>query len=130
MIARRARKFFSVRNVLLLVLGLLILHMGSSFVQQAGAHRQRQEDLDRLDRRLELARQEEKLLEEELEYVQSHRAAEAWARRNGWAKPDEVSVVVVAPPAVAVQQEGTDSEEGHDAGTYRELWWDLFFGRR
>lgn len=130
MIGRKARGFFSLRNLLLVVIGVLILYMGSSFVQQAGAHLQRQEELDLLEQRLEEARQEEARLEEELQYVQSPQAAEAWARENGWARADEVSVVVVAPPADASGQQSQELEEGDGSGSRHELWWNLFFGNR
>lgn len=130
MFVRKALRLFSLGNLLLIATGILILYMGSSFVQQIGTHLQRQEELDQLERRLETARQEEILLHEELEYVQSAEAAEAWARENGWAKSDEVSVVIVAPPADLDQQEGGNLEGDDSPRSGPEIWWDLFFGER
>jgi len=130
MILKKGRGFISLGNLLLIATGVLILYMGSSFVQQAGTHLQRQEELDQLDDRLEAVRLEEALLEEELLYVQSPEAAEAWARENGWARSDEVSVVVVAPEGDASQREQQNPQAGDSPESRRELWWDLFFGRR
>lgn len=130
MIFRKALGVFSLGNLLLVVTGVLILYMGSTFVHQAGAHLQRQEELDQLEERLERTRQEEALLEEQLQYIQSPEAAEAWARENGWAKSDEVSVVVVAPPAEASPQEGQRAAEIDSPASRRQAWWDLFFGER
>ena len=130
MIVRKALGFFSAGNLLLIATGVLILYMGSSFVQEAGAHLQRQEELDQLDQRLEAARQEGALLEEQLQYVESPEAAEAWARENGLTKEGEVSVVVVAPEADAIPQEGQGVQVEESPESRREVWWDLFFGSR
>lgn len=129
MFIRRALGIFSVGNLLVIATVALILYMGSSFVQQIDAHLQRQEELHRLEQRLEAARDEEAMLQEHLPYVQSPEAAEAWARENGWAKSNEASVVVVAPTADASQVEGKDLEAGNSSGSRRGQWWDLFFGK-
>ncbi len=130
MIVRKVLRVFSLGNLLLIVTGVLILYMGSTFVQQASAHKQRQAELDQLEEGLEAARQEEALLEEQLQYIQSPEAAEAWARENGWAKTDEIAVVVVAPQAEASQQEEQHPEESDSPASRRASWWDLFFGER
>jgi cell division protein FtsL len=130
MIVKKTLGFFSLRNLLLVVTGVLVLYMGSSFVQQAGAHLQRQEELDQLDQQLAAALREEAQLEEELLYVQSPGAAEAWARENGWARSDEASVVVIAPEADASRQEEQDPRVGDSPESRRQLWWDFFFGER
>jgi cell division protein FtsB len=130
MSVRKTLRLFSLGNLLLIATGALIIYMGSSFVHQIGTHLQRQDELDQLEQRLEMARQEETQLQGELEYVQSPEAAEAWARENGWAKSDEVSVVVVAPPADLAQQEGDSLQGGDGPRSGPEVWWDLFFGER
>jgi cell division protein FtsB len=130
MFVRKALRFFSLGNFLLLATVSLVIYMGSSFVQQIGTHMQRQDELDQLEQRLEAAQQEEIMLQEELQYLQSDEAAEAWARENGWAKSDEVSVVVVAPPADLSPQEGNDLEDVDTPPSVPEVWWDLFFGER
>jgi hypothetical protein len=130
MIVKKALRFFSLGNLLLVATGFLVLYMGSSFVHQAGAHLQRQEELDQLDQRLETARDEEALLERELLYVQSPEAAEAWARENGWARSDEASVVVIAPEAEAARQQEQNPQASGSPESRREQWWDLFFGQR
>jgi hypothetical protein len=127
---RKALRLFSLRNLLLVATGVLVLYMGSGFVQQIGTHLQRQDELDQVEQRLEAARQEEILLQQELEYVQSAEAAEAWARENGWAREDEVPVVVVAPTADPRQQEGSDLEGDGSPRSGPDVWWDLFFGER
>ncbi len=128
MFVRKALGLFSLGNFLLLATVLLILYMGSSFVHQIGTYLQRRDELAQMEQRLEAARQEEILLQEELEYVQSAEAAEAWARQNGWAKSDEVSVVVVAPPASLSERESNELEAVETPRSEPELWWDLFFG--
>lgn len=130
MFVRKTLRLFSLSNLLLIATGLLILYMGSSFVQQIGTHLQRQEELEQLEQRVETARQEGILLQQELEYVQSVEAAEAWARENGWARSDEVPVVVVAPAADPYQQEGANLEGEDSPRSGPEVWWDLFFGER
>jgi cell division protein FtsB len=129
-LVRKALGLFSLSNLLLIATGLVILYMGSSFVQQIGTHRQRREELDQLEQRVETARQEGILLQQELEYVQSAEAAEAWARENGWARSDEVPVVVVAPTADPYKQEGSTLEGDDSPRSGPEIWWDLFFGER
>lgn len=128
MFVRKALRLFSLGNFLLIATVLLILYMGSSFVHQINTYLQRRDELDQMKQRLEAAQEEELLLQEELEYVQSDEAAEAWARQNGWAKSDEVSVVVVAPPASLSDQPGNDLEAVAPPPSEPELWWDLFFG--
>ena len=130
MFVRKALRLFSLGNFLLIATILLILYMGSSFVHQINTYLQRRDESDQMKQRLEAAHQEEVLLQEELEYVQSAEAAEAWARENGWAKADEVAVVVVAPPAGLADQESNDLETVAPPRSPPELWWDLFFGER
>jgi hypothetical protein len=113
-----------------MVMAAILLYLGADFVQQANASRQRQEELDRLERRIAAARQEQESLKELLTYVQSPEAAEAWARDVGWAQPDEVSVVLVAPPAdTSLDVESQEAAEAKP-DSYRASWWDLFFGER
>jgi hypothetical protein len=61
--------------------------------------------------------------------VSSDDAAEAWARENGWARPDEVLVVVLAPEGETEANSETSPAEDAGPATSRDSWWDLFFGR-
>jgi hypothetical protein len=118
------------RSLSLMVMAAILLYLGADFVQQANASWQRQEELDRLEWRIAAARQEQASLQELFVYVQSPEAAEAWARDMGWARPDEVSVVVVAPPADTFPDVESQEDAEKGPGSYRASWWDLFFGER
>jgi ribosomal protein L16 Arg81 hydroxylase len=108
----------------------ILLYLGADFVQQANASKLRQEELDHLEQQIAAARQETEVLQESFQYVRSPEAAEAWAREAGWAQPDEVSVVLVAPPADARFDVEGQEETAAAPDTYRIGWWDLFFGER
>jgi hypothetical protein len=125
-----ARGLGFLRSLTLIVMAAILLYLGADFVQQANASRQRQEELERIEEQIAAAQQQQESLKELYQYVQSPEAAEAWARGVGWAKPDEVAVVVVAPPLEA-SSDVEDQEEAMAApGSYRASWWDLFFGER
>jgi cell division protein FtsB len=128
MFFRKALGLFSLGNILRVATVVLVLYMGSGFVKQIGTHLQVQADLEQLEQRQEAARQENALLREELEYTQSPEAVEAWARENGMARSDEVSIAIVAPPASPDRQEGDDLQGDDSAPSGPEVWWSLFFG--
>jgi cell division protein FtsB len=130
MFFRKAFGFFSLGNLLLVATVALVLYMGSSFVQQIGTHLQCQDDLGQVEQREEAERQEQVLLEDQLERIQRDEAVEAWARENGLVKPGEVSVVIVAPPPDLVAQEEDRLEGDGSLRSGPEVWWDLFFGER
>jgi hypothetical protein len=118
----------SFRFILLVLMGLVIVYMGVGFVRQAGIRHQRQEELHRIERQLQATQQDILLLEERLVYAQSPEAVEQWARENGWAREDEVSVVVVAPPSAPLAGERGVPGDQTPPSTNRDSWWELFFG--
>lgn len=128
MVGRSVRKALSLRLFPLILMGIVILYLGASFVRQASVSHQRREELRQLEQEIAAAEQESTDLQERLTYVQSPEAAEEWARENGWAKQDEVSVVVVAPAARSSPDDTPGAIEESKPGSTREAWWDLFFG--
>jgi hypothetical protein len=109
-------------------MGLLILYLGVGFVRQARVSYQRREELHWIEQEIAAVEQENARLEERLTYVRSPEAAEEWARENGWAREDEISVVVVAPEGESSASSQQGLEEMHDSSSNREAWWNLFFG--
>ena len=67
-------------------------------------------------------------LEARLDYVSSDDAAEEWARENGWARPDEVLVVVMAPESQISPGDEPHQEDAVRPASNRDSWWDLFLG--
>jgi hypothetical protein len=126
--ADRVRKAFPFRLILLVLMGAVLLYLGSGFVCQMSVGSERRAELHQIEQGIEAAQQEKVQLEEYLHYVQSAEAAEEWARENGWAKEDEVSVVLVAPATESPTVEGRTLGEGTEPGSNREAWWELFFG--
>ncbi|HSJ52542.1 MAG TPA: hypothetical protein VLC52_02250, partial [Anaerolineae bacterium] len=76
------------------------------------------------------AQQEAVILQEHLDFVESPAAVEAWALENGWARPDEMPVVVIRPDGEP--DSGSGDQHGDEAGLLapQQAWWDLFFGDR
>ncbi|MGC9334848.1 MAG: hypothetical protein ACP5JJ_11905 [Anaerolineae bacterium] len=127
---RKAHKAWSLRHLLLILMGAMTLYLGAGFVQKVGVSLERRKDLRLLEEQIVQAQQDEANLEAELEYVRSAAAAEAWARENGWARENEVAVVVVAPPSAAPLSTSEGSGAGLGPLSSRDQWWDLFFGQR
>ena len=125
---RKARRAWSLRHLLLIMMGAMILYLGAGFAQKVGLSLERRDDLRLLEGRIAKAEQQEALLAAELEYTQSAAAAEAWARENGWAREDEVAVVVVAPPSSVPPSKQAGMGASTEPESIRQRWWDLFFG--
>ena len=128
--ASGVRKALSLRLFPLVLMGIVILYLGASFARQASISHQRREELRELEAEIAATERGNVDLQERLEYVQSPEAAEKWARENGWAKQDEVSVVVVAPSAHSSPSDARSATEEPKPSSNREAWWDLFFGER
>ncbi len=129
MAERNARTTLPFSHFLLILGGVLILYLVANFGRQVGISYQRRQELKQIEQQIESARQEKAALEKELSYAQSPQAAEAWAREQLWSKPDEVAVMVLAPPAnelPAGQEEAKETPKPDP----RDAWWDLFFGAR
>jgi hypothetical protein len=129
MTERQSRTALPTHPFLLILLAGAILYLGLGFVRQASVSRQRSEELDQIKQEIVTAQEELARAEATREEAQSPRAAEEWARENGWTKPDEALVVIPLSehesPAAA-----EDAEEGIDPISTREAWWELLFGTR
>ncbi len=128
--ASSIRKALSFRLFPLVIMGIVILYLGASFARQASISHQRREELRNLEAEIAATERENVGLEKRLEHAQSPAAAEEWARENGWANEDEVSVVVVAPAAQASPSDTLGTKEESKPSSNRDAWWDLFFGER
>jgi cell division protein FtsB len=126
----RVRNSLSLVRILLILMGVLVLYLVVSFVRQAAISQKSQEELAELEQAITAAEEKRAGLREDLVYAQSEAAVEEWARENNWAKPDEVSVVVVAPPASASRGVEGSSEGAGGPDSPRDAWWELFFGTR
>ena len=127
---RKVREWWSARGILLLLMGLTIVYLGAGFVRQASIRQQQRHALGQLESEIAAAQEENATLQQYLEFTQSQAAAEAWARENSWARPDEVSVVLVAPPGESTAEGSQGAEGPVAASTPQEAWWNLFFGRQ
>jgi hypothetical protein len=130
MTERQVRKALPLHPLPLILMVGVLLYVGLGFFQQAGVSKQRREELYQIEQEIATAQEELIQLEADLAYAQSPQAAEEWAREIGWARPDEVPVVVVAPRED--QARGAAEDRVGDLGpdSFREAWWDLFFGQR
>jgi cell division protein FtsB len=126
----RVRRALPISQFLLLVMGLLIVFLVVDFGRQVASSYERQADLEQVEREIQAARQQTQQLEARLIYARSSQAAEAWAREQGWAAPDEVPIVIVAPPEAPPSDTGASAEGDTALLSYREAWWAYFFGER
>lgn len=113
----------------LLIIAVL-LYLVATFVMQIGVSLELRDEVRQLDQKISVAERANAELESRLNYVSSDDAAEEWARQNGWARSDEVLVVVLAPEAEDALQEGLPQGDGVRPASNRDSWWDLFFGER
>jgi hypothetical protein len=118
------------RYLLLVLVGVLVVYVGTGFAHQAQVRQQQKAELERVEKELLLAQQEAALLEKQLEFVGSPAAVEAWALENGWARPDEMPVVVIAPTSEPSTESEVQGEDGAGLPSPQQAWWDLFFGDR
>jgi hypothetical protein len=130
MIEGRSHRALAINQVLLLLIVLLLVYLVVDFGRQVVSSYQRQEELRGIERAIESAQNDTRLLEARLNYAESAQAADAWAREQGWAKPDEVPVLVIAPPASSSSTTDGSEQTNSDLLSHREAWWDLFFGER
>jgi hypothetical protein len=126
----KVRNSLPLVRILLILMGVLTLYLLVSFVRQVAISQQRRGELLELEQAIADAEEERAELEEARAYAQSDAAVEEWARENNWAGPNEVSVVVIAPPASASPGVEGTSEGGGRPGSPGDAWWELFFGPR
>ncbi len=129
MIAREPHRTLSLSQLFLILMGTLLLYLIVNFGRQVAVSYERREELRRVEDQVAAARAETEHLRQYLDYANSDASAEAWARAQGWARPGEVPVIIVAPestlPAVPEDAPAPGSPASH-----RQAWWELFFGAR
>jgi len=126
----KVRNSLPIVRILLVLMGVLALYLLANFVRQVAISQQRRSELSDLEQAIADAQEERAELEEALTYAQSDAAVDEWARKIGWARPYEVSVVVIAPAASTSPGEEGSPEGGSGPALPRDAWWDLFFGTR
>jgi hypothetical protein len=108
----------------------VLLYLAISFIMQTGVSLDLEDKVQRLDQNITAAERANAELEKRLEYVSSDDAAEEWARQNGWARSDEVLVVVLAPEAGDSPGDRLQQDQEVRPVSNRDTWWNLFFGER
>jgi hypothetical protein len=126
----RSRRIPLLNQLLLLLMGVLVVYLMVDFGRQVALGRVKREELRGVSAQSQSALNEQEELLQQLGYAQSDQAAEAWARRMGWARQNEQPVVVV-PPLVERSEDGEAAADGSlPPATQRQAWWHLFFGMR
>lgn len=126
----RTRRAFPYRLILSLLMAAVLLYLAVSFIMQTGVSLDLEDKVQRLDQDISTAEGANVELEKRLEYVSSDDAAEEWARQNGWARSDEVLVVVLAPEGGDSPGDRPRQDPEVRPVANRDTWWDLFFGER
>ena len=124
----RIGKVVPYRLILSLAMGAVIFYLAVSFVMQMGTSLELRDKRHRIEQEIAAAEKANAELEARLQYVSSDAAAEEWARENGWARQDEVLVVVLAPETGNSPQDERQQGEQVNPVSVRDSWWDLFFG--
>jgi cell division protein FtsL len=125
----RIGKVVPYRWILSLAMGAVIFYLAVSFVMQMGTSLELREKRHRIEQGIAAAEKANAELEARLQYISSDAAAEEWARENGWARQDEVLVVVLAPEAGNSPQDERQQGDQVNPVSVRDSWWDLFFGQ-
>ena len=125
----RIGKVVPYRWILSLAMGAVIFYLAVSFVMQMGTSLELREKRHRIEQGITAAEKANAELEARLQYISSDAAAEEWARENGWARQDEVLVVVLAPEAGNSPQDERQQGDQVNPVSVRDSWWDLFFGQ-
>lgn len=126
----KMRRAFPYRVLLSALMGAVILYLVINLVAQAGVRLELRERLGQVEQQIVVAEQENSVLADRLEYLASNDAAEEWARDNGWAREDEVLVVVLAPDAANIPGDQAQPAGQVTPVSTRASWWNLFFGER
>jgi cell division protein FtsB len=130
MINGNLRRAFPYRLILSVLMGVVLLYLAANFVKQTGDRLDLRDRLRHIEQEIAATEKANSELKARLDYVSSDDAAEEWARENGWARSDEVLVVVLAPETETAQGVEVSPKEGAGPDSSRDSWWDLFFGER
>jgi len=126
----KTHRAFPYRLILSLLMAAVLLYLAVTSILQTGVSLDLEDKVQRLDQDFTAAERANAELEKRLEYVSSDDAAEEWARQNGWARSDEVLVVVLAPEAGNSPGDRLQQDQEVTPVSNRDTWWDLFFGER
>ncbi len=128
MISKETRRKPLISQLVLILMGIVLLYLVVSFGRQVAVSHQRSQELAQIQEKVSLAKEQNQELHSYLDYAQSDSAAEAWARQQGWAKDGEVPVIVVDPSTA--ETPAIESLQQESPASYRQAWWELFFGTR
>ena len=128
MISKETRGTSFAKQVILILMATVLLYLVANFGRQVAVSYQQGQELAQIQEKVRLAEEQNQQLHDYQGYVNSASAVEAWAREQGWAKAGEVPVVVVSPPAAKALAIESPSQES--PASYRQAWWELFFGTR
>jgi type II secretory pathway pseudopilin PulG len=130
MIGKESRRASFVNQILLILIGTLLLYLVVNFGRQVAVSYQRHQELGQVQSQISAAQSRTQELQEYLDYALSDGAAEAWARQQGWAKPGEVPVLIVASSTGGSSATQTQPAQADSPASYQQSWWELFFGTR
>jgi cell division protein FtsB len=128
MIGKETHRTPFISQLLLILMGTILLYLVVNFGRQVAVSYQQGQELAQIQEKVKLAKEQNQQLYDYLDYANSDSAAEAWAREQGWAKAGEVPVIVVAPSAAEAPT--IESPPQESPASYRQAWWELFFGTR
>jgi cytoskeletal protein RodZ len=128
MISKETRGTSFAKQVILILMATVLLYLVANFGRQVAVSYQQGRELEQIQAKVSLAKEQNQVLLDYLAYAQSDSAAEAWAREQGWAKSGEVPVVVIAPSTVEIPTLESPAQES--PASSRQAWWELFFGTR
>lgn len=130
MIDGKIRRVLPYRAILSILMGVVFIYLAATCIVRTHDRLALRDRLERIEQEISVAEKTKAELKAQLDYVSSNDAAEEWARDNGWAREDEVLVVVLAPDAENPNRAQFQHEEQSVSSSSRDLWWDLFFGPR
>jgi cell division protein FtsB len=128
MIGKEIHRTPFLSHLLLILMGTILLYLVVNFGRQVATSYQRGQELQQIRERVKVAEERNQELRDYFEYVKSDAYTEAWARDIGWAKAGEVPVIVIGPSAV--ESPVLELLPQELPASYRQAWWDLFFGTR
>jgi cell division protein FtsB len=124
----RPVRFFS--QLLLILMGIVILYLVVDFGRQVLDSHQLRADLRALEAQREAIYREQEAWGRQLIDSRSDAAVDAWARRQGMVKANEVSIAILTEDDEAMSAVPESSEPAQASVSSRLVWWDLFFGQR
>jgi len=128
MIGKESHRIPFISQLLLILMGTILLYLVANFGRQVAVSYQQRQELSQIQEKVKLAKAQNQELRNYLDYANSNSAVEAWAREQGWAKTGEVPVIVIAP--AAAEAPAIESAPQESPASYRQAWWELFFGTR